>query len=51
MYIIITIKKVFLQCKILSIDYSKRARAHTHKHRGTHTHEHADYTKLALHTT
>ena len=33
---VIIITEVFIKCKILSVDYSKRTHTHTHKHSPTH---------------
>ena len=45
----IVLIKVFLECKIESIETILSKQAHTHAHARTYTHEHTDYTKLNLH--
>ena len=48
----IIIIKVFLKCKLLSLEtiLSAHTHTHTHTHKGTHTHKHSDNTKLNIHS-
>ena len=48
--LLITIK-VFIKCKILSIETVLSAYRHTSTHTGISTHKHTDYAKFNLHTT